>query len=163
MDLIFPQNLKASTLSSKACSWPSSSSSSRLFFPCPQRSFKCWPSRILTPASKLKQVRIRSEFEGKVNGALSADFDPRFLDRVCSFFHFFFTSALQLYLIHIMHAYGYSSIEAFHLLGPIFCFSLSFSFMPPERHYWEAYRLLFWFGGEKLQFLPLFVLHVCAS
>jgi hypothetical protein len=140
MDLIFPQNLKASTLSSKACSRPSSSSSSssRLFFPCPQRSFKCWPSRILTPASKLKQVRIRSEFEGKVNGALSADFDPRFLDRVCCSFLFFFTSALQLYLLHIMHAYGFSSIEAFHLLGPICCFPLTFSLMALEMHYWEA-------------------------
>jgi hypothetical protein len=134
MDLMFPQNLKANTLSSKACPWPSSSS--RFFFPCPQRSLKCWPTRILTPASKLKQVRIRSEFEGKVNGAHSADFDPRFLDRVCSSFLFFFvTSALQLYLLHIMHAYGFSSIEAFDLLGPIFCFSLTLPFMPPKMHY----------------------------
>ncbi|CAI9760338.1 unnamed protein product [Fraxinus pennsylvanica] len=29
----------------------------------------------------MKKVRVRSEFDAKVNGALSTDFDPRFLDR----------------------------------------------------------------------------------
>ncbi|KAJ7981989.1 putative DNA repair protein recA [Quillaja saponaria] len=34
-----------------------------------------------TPKSASKKVRIQSELEGKVNGALYGDFDPRFLDR----------------------------------------------------------------------------------
>ena len=83
MDLVFPQNLKPNTLS-----WPSSST---LFLPWNSIP---WRPRTLTPASKLKHVKIRSEFDGKVNGALSNDFDPRFLDRVYftpSFLFFFFS------------------------------------------------------------------------
>lgn len=36
----------------------------------------------LTSKLASKQVKIRGESEARVNGALSGDFDPRFLDRV---------------------------------------------------------------------------------
>lgn len=36
----------------------------------------------LRPLSASKHVKIQCELEGKVNGALSGDFDPRFIDRV---------------------------------------------------------------------------------
>lgn len=111
MDSLFFQYLNANALPLKACRWPSSTLP--LFYPFPQSSFKSWSTRILTPASKLKQLRIRSEFDGKANGALSADFDPRFIDRVC----FSFVSFFKLFSAIISRSM-LSSVEAFDLVGP---------------------------------------------
>lgn len=66
MDLVFP--LKPHTVILRA---PSSS----LFLPpIKSHSFR--------PLSASKHAKIQCELEGRVNGALSGDFDPRFLDRV---------------------------------------------------------------------------------
>lgn len=48
-----------------------------------------------------KNVRVRSEFDGVPNGALSADFDPRFLDRVSDLFfsHLFSAFMCQMFTI----------------------------------------------------------------
>ncbi|KAK4398711.1 DNA repair protein recA1, chloroplastic [Sesamum angolense] len=73
MDLIFPLKTQYFNSVSKNCTSPTFSNASSL------RGFlqaSC-PSR-----TKPKKVRVRSEFDGKVNGALSSDFDPRFVDRV---------------------------------------------------------------------------------
>ncbi|KAA8527148.1 hypothetical protein F0562_008623 [Nyssa sinensis] len=52
-----------------------------------------------TPA--VKQIRVRSEFESKVNGALSGDFDPRFLDR---------QKALEAAMNDINNSFGKGSV-----------------------------------------------------
>ncbi|MED6121923.1 hypothetical protein PIB30_034781 [Stylosanthes scabra] len=68
MDLVFP--LKPQTAFLKV------PSSSTLFLPLP---FKCLRLRPLPATSK--NLRIHCELESRVNGALSGDFDPRFVDR----------------------------------------------------------------------------------
>ena len=94
MDLVFPQNLKPNTLS-----WPSSSPP---FLPW---SSKPWRPRTLTPASKPKHVKIRSEFDGKVNGSLSNDFDPRVLDRVyLTPLSFSSSLAVRAFVFHSLYA-----------------------------------------------------------
>lgn len=57
----------------------------------PRTSQRLQASRHYLP-SKLaaKQVKIRGEFEVRLNGALSGDFDPRFLDRVFLLNHFIY-------------------------------------------------------------------------
>ena len=134
MDLMFPQNLKPNiTLSSKPYPY---CPSSPLFFPCLQRSSKPWRPRTFTPASKLKHVRIRSEFEGKVNGAFSADFDPRFIDRVSFIFMFIFmwgsliTKAFDFTLTHFL----FSLLDENPFLVFFFFFLLTLLFMPPKLH-----------------------------
>jgi recombination protein RecA len=123
MDLMFPQNLKPNiTLSSKPYPY---CPSSPLFFPCLQRSSKPWRPRTFTPASKLKHVRIRSEFEGKVNGAFSADFDPRFIDR---------QKALEAAMNDINSSFGKGSVTRLGSAGgalvetfPSGCLTLDFA------------------------------------
>lgn len=79
MDLIFP--LQSQYISSKP---KNGSSPSLTTAPSLRGSIQtCRLSRV-----KPKKIRVRSEFDGKVNGALSADFDPRFLDRVSNHNHF---------------------------------------------------------------------------
>lgn len=74
MDLVFPLRTRYVSPKAMSCSSP------------------CAPAlRGLIQGSRKipKNVRVRSEFDGKVNGALSADFDPRFLDRVSLHTHYF--------------------------------------------------------------------------
>ncbi|XP_040986600.1 DNA repair protein recA homolog 1, chloroplastic isoform X1 [Juglans microcarpa x Juglans regia] len=123
MDSLFFQYLNANAVALKACRWPSSTSP--LLYPFPQRSFKSWSTRILTPASKLKQLRIRSEFDGKANGALSADFDPRFIDR---------QKALEAAMNDINNSFGKGSVTRLGSAGgalvetfPSGCLTLDFA------------------------------------
>ena len=44
--------------------------------------FLCRTTQRLSVQSALKKLRVRSEFNGKFNGALSGDTDPRLMDRV---------------------------------------------------------------------------------
>ncbi|CAO2840655.1 unnamed protein product [Amaranthus hypochondriacus] len=43
--------------------------------------FLCRKTQRLSVQSALKKLRVRSEFNGKSNGALSGDTDPRLIDR----------------------------------------------------------------------------------
>ncbi|XP_027353796.1 DNA repair protein recA homolog 1, chloroplastic isoform X2 [Abrus precatorius] len=86
MDLMFP--LKPQRVILKA---PSSS----LFFPLPLRfhSFR--------PLSAFKNANIQCELENKLNGSLSGDFDPRFLDR---------QKALEAAMNDINNSFGKGSV-----------------------------------------------------
>ncbi|XP_022892213.1 DNA repair protein recA homolog 1, chloroplastic-like [Olea europaea var. sylvestris] len=75
MHLIFPP--KPRYLYSKICNFSSPS-----FSNVSSLQFIVQASRPhLRPRYLMKKIWARSEFDAKVNGALSTDFDPRFLDR----------------------------------------------------------------------------------
>ncbi|KAK6149495.1 hypothetical protein DH2020_017020 [Rehmannia glutinosa] len=74
---------------------------------------------------KPKRVRVRSEFDGKVNGALSADFDSRYLDR---------QKALEAAMNDINSSFGKGSVTRLGSAGgalvetfPSGCLTLDFA------------------------------------
>ncbi|KAL8461998.1 hypothetical protein ACS0TY_033182 [Phlomoides rotata] len=116
MDLIFP--LQSQYVSSKSKNGCSSSLSNA---PLLRGSIQtCRVSR-----GKPKHIRVRSEFDGKVNGALSADFDPRFLDR---------QKALEAAMNDINSSFGKGSVTRLGSAGgalvetfPSGCLTLDFA------------------------------------
>ncbi|KAK4484900.1 hypothetical protein RD792_007501 [Penstemon davidsonii] len=73
MDLAFPLKTQYLSSNAKNCSSLTFSNAPSLqgFLKASSR-----PYRV-----KRRKIRVRAEFDGKVNGALSADFDPRYTDR----------------------------------------------------------------------------------
>lgn len=66
--------------------------------PIPSHKTQLYPQRF-SIQSAVKRFRVLSELNGKLNGALSGDTDPRFIDRVC--FFFFLLSLCFNYVFHI--------------------------------------------------------------
>ncbi|KAI3456720.1 hypothetical protein Pfo_013383 [Paulownia fortunei] len=116
MDLIFP--LKTQFLSSKL-----KSCSSLTFSNAP--SLRGFLQATRSSRIKPKRISVRSEFDGKVNGALSADFDPRFLDR---------QKALEAAMNDINSSFGKGSVTRLGSAGgalvetfPSGCLTLDFA------------------------------------
>lgn len=81
-------------------------------------------SRLSTQCAS-KQIRVRSEFDGKVNGVLSSDSDPRFLDR---------QKALEAAMNDINNSFGKGSVTRLGSAGgalvetfPSGCLTLDFA------------------------------------
>ncbi|XP_047334406.1 DNA repair protein recA homolog 1, chloroplastic [Impatiens glandulifera] len=118
MDLVLP--LKPQVIISTTY-YPS------LFSPLPPSSslkFQTFRTR-LGPQFALKRATVRSEFDGKVNGALSGDLDPRFLDR---------QKALEAAMNDINSSFGKGSVTRLGSAGgalvetfPSGCLTLDFA------------------------------------
>jgi len=66
--------------------------SSSLLFPFPLR---------FRAVTAFKHANIQCELEGRPNGALSGDFDPRFIDRVCPILFFVFFGYKRFFMFGI--------------------------------------------------------------
>ncbi|XP_057750215.1 DNA repair protein recA homolog 1, chloroplastic isoform X1 [Arachis stenosperma] len=88
MDLVFP--LKPQTAFLKV------PSSSALFLPLPFKSLRLRPV-----SATSKKLRVHCELESRVNGAISGDFDPRFVDR---------QKALEAAMNDINNSFGKGSV-----------------------------------------------------
>jgi len=88
MDLMFP--LKPHSVILKAPLFSS------LLFPLPLR---------FRAVTAFKHANIQCELEGRPNGALSGDFDPRFIDRVCP---------ILLLLLLVMNPFAFWALVIFH-------------------------------------------------
>ncbi|GFP89639.1 DNA repair protein reca homolog 1 chloroplastic [Phtheirospermum japonicum] len=112
MDLVFSLKTQFVSSNHKLFSSQTLSNSLSLLGFCPAR-------------VKPKRIRVRSEFDGKVNGALSADFDSRFLDR---------QKALEAAMNDINSSFGKGSVTRLGSAGgalvetfPSGCLTLDFA------------------------------------
>ncbi|KAI8005822.1 hypothetical protein LOK49_LG07G03600 [Camellia lanceoleosa] len=120
MDMVFPLKPQIQFVSASKIYPPFLSSSSS------SSSLQSQASRSRSKSnSALKQIRARSEFDGKVNGVLSGDSDPRFVDR---------QKALEAAMNDINNSFGKGSVTRLGSAGgalvetfPSGCLTLDFA------------------------------------
>ncbi|GMP64811.1 hypothetical protein CsSME_00025906 [Camellia sinensis var. sinensis] len=125
MDMVFPLKPQIQFVSASKI-YPPFLSSSSSSFSSSSSSLQSQASRSRSKSNlALKQIRARSEFDGKVNGVLSGDSDPRFVDR---------QKALEAAMNDINNSFGKGSVTRLGSAGgalvetfPSGCLTLDFA------------------------------------